>query len=196
MNHLRSLQLDQPRRRSRNIKSTHSRDQDQADQDGGDDGDAPFKDGTVLLPREDGRPHEVPDGYAVVQGENGAIILRKKRTRNLQKLGIGGFQVRRPWARVKDKEEDAPDTAEILLKDPITGVVTTGTSSAAGVAQQQPPGDQLDTMNKPKRKPQRRKPKNKLAETYPSYLQVRLTFRILLYDELEELNQHLTFQSV
>lgn len=161
MNHLRTLQLDQPRRRSRNMKN--SRDQDGDQGDGGDEGDALLKDGTILMPREDGRPPEVPDGYAVVQGENGSLILRKKRTRNLQKLGIGGFQVRRPWARVKDKEEDAPDTAEVLLKDQAA-------AAAAAAAQQQM--DQLDMMNKPKRKPQRRKPKNKLAETYPSYLQV------------------------
>ncbi len=50
-----------------------------------------------------GRLPDVPEGYALVQAENGDLLLRKKRQRNLQKLGIGGFQVRRPWARVKDK---------------------------------------------------------------------------------------------
>ena len=66
-----------------------------------------FKDGMILTPREDGRLPDVPDGYTVVQGDGGTLMLRKKRQRNLQKLGIGGFQVRRPWARVRDKEEDA-----------------------------------------------------------------------------------------
>ena len=76
------------------------------------EGDAgAFKDGMLLTPREDGRLPDVPDGYTVVQGDGGALLLRKKRQRNLQKLGIGGFQVRRPWARVRDKEEDAQDAA-------------------------------------------------------------------------------------
>ena len=34
------------------------------------------------------------------------LIVRKKRQRNLQKPGIGGLQVRRPWARVRDNEDD------------------------------------------------------------------------------------------
>lgn len=62
---------------------------------------------------------DVPEGYTVVQGENGALILRKKRQRNMQKLGIGGFKARRPRAPVKDKEEDAVDnynTAEVTLQ--------------------------------------------------------------------------------
>ena len=163
MNHLRSLQMDQPRRRVRN-KNNRNADQDAAEGDGGDEGDANLKDGTILMPREDGRPPDVPDGYTVVQGENGSLILRKKRQRNLQKLGIGGFQVRRPWARVKDKEEDANDTAEVLLKD---GASTAATATGPGGQ----PSLDLDMMNKPKRKPQRRKPKNKLVETYPTYLQ-------------------------
>ena len=76
------------------------------------DGDVgALKDGMLLTPREDGRLPDVPDGYTVVQGDGGALLLRKKRQRNLQKLGIGGFQVRRPWARVRDKEEDAQDAA-------------------------------------------------------------------------------------
>ena len=77
---------------------------DGAEGDGG-----ALKDGMLLTPREDGRLPDVPEGYTVVQGDGGALLLRKKRQRNLQKLGIGGFQVRRPWARVRDKEEDAQD---------------------------------------------------------------------------------------
>jgi hypothetical protein len=202
MNLLRSLQLDQPRRRVRGkgksqvtdaeagiwatIESVVSGGQRRPDssldgQDGdkgdgdGDDGCDLFKDGQILAPREDGRMPEVPEGYTVVQGENGVLILRKKRQRNLQKLGIGGFQVRRPWARVKDKEEDAMDTAEISLKD-VPGTSTNGVPTTTT-----PEGSIADPSGiKPKRKPQRRKPKNKLVETYPVYLQEAFFGRDLL----------------
>ncbi|XP_046637782.1 histone-lysine N-methyltransferase 2C-like isoform X5 [Daphnia pulicaria] len=180
MNHLRSLQLDQPRRRCRNKKSLESDAQDDVQGDGQED--SLFKDGTVLTPREDGRMPDVPEGYAIVQGDNGALILRKKRQRNLQKLGIGGFQVRRPWARVKDKEEDAMDnynTAEVTLqqlKETTATTPTPPTTTAATTSVDQVTAD----AGKPKRKPQRRKAKNKLAETYPTYLQEAFFGRDLL----------------
>lgn len=153
--------------------------------DGVDDGDSLFKDGTLLTPREDGRLPDVPEGYAVVQGENGALILRKKRQRNLQKLGIGGFQVRRPWARVKDKEEDALDnynTAEVTLQQ--LKEVNTSSTTPGGGSTTPTPTTTIDgaanDASKPKRKPQRRKAKNKLAETYPAYLQEAFFGRELL----------------
>jgi hypothetical protein len=65
----------------------------------------------------------------------------KKRHRNLQKLGIGGFLVRLRAPRYKDEDHDGSDLSTL-------------------------DGD------KPKRKPQRRKMKNKLVETFPIYLQV------------------------
>ena len=180
MNHLRSLQLDQPRRRCRNKKSLESDDKDEVQGDGQED--SLFKDGTVLTPREDGRMPDVPEGYAVVQGDNGALILRKKRQRNLQKLGIGGFQVRRPWARVKDKEEDAMDnynTAEVTLQQLKETTATTPTPPmTTTVATIVDPS--ANDAGKPKRKPQRRKAKNKLAETYPTYLQEAFFGRDLL----------------
>ena len=57
MNHLRSLQLDQPRRRCRNKKSLESDDKDEVQGDGQED--SLFEDGTVLTPREDGRMPDV-----------------------------------------------------------------------------------------------------------------------------------------
>ena len=73
--------------------------------DDAEDGDSLFKGRT---PRKDGRMPDVPEDYTIVQGENVALILRKKRQRNMeQKLGIGCFQV--PWAHVKDKREDTMD---------------------------------------------------------------------------------------
>ena len=54
---MRSLQLDQPRRRCRNKKSLESDDKDEVQGDGQED--SLFEDGTVLTPREDGRMPDV-----------------------------------------------------------------------------------------------------------------------------------------
>lgn len=74
----------------------------------------------------------------------------KKKQRNLQKLGIGGFLVRLRGPRFKDDDMDS-----------LEGSLIEG--------------------EKPKRKPQKRKVKNKLMETFPSYLQVRSGFFICLF---------------
>lgn len=88
-----------------------------------------------------------PEGFSICTSENGVPVLRRKRQRNLQKLGIGGFIVRLRGTR-KDKEEegDAEKSGE----------------SSMGLGM----GD-----DKPRRKPQRRKPKTKLAECFPLYMQ-------------------------
>ena len=183
MNYLRSLQMDQPRRRCRAKNKAQSLESADGDlKDDAEDGDSLFKDGTLLTPREDGRMPDVPEGYTVVQGENGALILRKKRQRNMQKLGIGGFQVRRPWARVKDKEEDAMDnynTAEVTLQQLKDTAGTTATTPTPTPTPDVDPNG-IGGGSKPKRKPQRRKAKNKLAETYPAYLQEAFFGRDLL----------------
>lgn len=67
----------------------------------------------------------------------------KKKQRNLQKLGIGGFLVRLRGPRFKDEDMDSLESGGLLLDG-----------------------------EKPKRKPQKRKTKNKLVETFPTYLQV------------------------
>ena len=99
----------------------------------GSDGQPPLltmttlKDGTVAMVarrREDGRPPDLPDGYTLVPGENGQLIVRKKRQRNLQKLGIGGFQVRRPCARVRDNQVDI-NNQQAERGDPSVTVMTT-----------------------------------------------------------------------
>lgn len=48
-----------------------------------------WKEGMEVAPREDGKPPEPPEGFTIVTTETGALVLRKKRTRNLQKLGKG-----------------------------------------------------------------------------------------------------------
>lgn len=101
-----------------------------------------LKEGMVWTPRGDQPP---PEGFSIYTTENGIPILRRKRQRNLQKLGIGGFIVRIRGTR-KDKEEDG---------DP------------------EKPSDSVVGVNddKPRRKPQRRKPKTKLSECFPLYMQ-------------------------
>ncbi|KAG8236510.1 hypothetical protein J437_LFUL012796, partial [Ladona fulva] len=130
----------------------------------------PLKDGAIVTPRQDGRPPEAPEGFTIVTSENGVMILRKKRQRNLQKLGIGGFVARLRGTR-KDKDDEAAVEGE-------GGTAAGGSGSAASTPTGTPasgtPGISTPDgkEDKPtKRKPQRRKPKNKLMESYPSYLQ-------------------------
>ncbi|XP_011303059.1 histone-lysine N-methyltransferase 2C isoform X3 [Fopius arisanus] len=87
-----------------------------------------------------------PEGYSLYTTENGISVLRRKRQRNLQKLGIGGFVVRLRGTR-KDKEhEGEPDK-------PLEGTAMTL-------------GD-----DKPRKKGQRKKQQPKLAESFPLYMQ-------------------------
>lgn len=86
-----------------------------------------------------------PEGFSICTSEGGLPVLRRKRQRNLQKLGIGGFSVRLRTRKDKEEEGDAEKPGE---------------SSIIGM------GD-----DKPRRKPQRRKPKPKLAEYFPIYMQ-------------------------
>lgn len=88
-----------------------------------------------------------PEGFSLFTTETGSVVLRKKRQRNLQKLGIGGFSVRNRQVRTKDED------------------VTSSHISAEDAK---------------KKKPNRRKQKNKLIETYPVYLQDAFFGRSLL----------------
>lgn len=102
-----------------------------------------LKEGMVWTPRGDQPP---PEGFSIYTTENGVPVLRRKRQRNLQKLGIGGFVVRLRGTR-KDKEEEGE------LEKPETNIVAT------------------IGEDKPRRKVQRRKPKTKLSECFPLYMQ-------------------------
>uniref|UniRef100_A0A182SM76 PHD-type domain-containing protein n=1 Tax=Anopheles maculatus TaxID=74869 RepID=A0A182SM76_9DIPT len=119
-----------------------------------------YKDGMVW---NDPTP---PEGFALFTTENGTVVLRKKRQRNLQKLGIGGFFVRNRGIRPKDGK-DEEDLVDGLAED--GGTTPDGLSGAAGGA-----------ITKPKKKPIRRKPKSKLIEIYPSILQDAFFGRTLL----------------
>lgn len=107
-----------------------------------------YKDGMLWSGTE-----PAPDGFTLGTSETGQVVLRKKRQRNLQKLGIGGFSVRNRAVRSNSKN-DGDELTTSLDQEP---------------AQQIPSSQQSD--GKQKKKPVRRKQKSKLIETYPAYLQ-------------------------
>lgn len=107
-----------------------------------------LKEGMVWTPRGDQPP---PEGFSIYTTENGVPVLRRKRQRNLQKLGIGGFLVRLRGTR-KDKDDDIVEAE--------TKPTIEGTTSSLTI-----------TDEKPRRKVQRRKPKTKLSECFPQYMQ-------------------------
>ncbi|XP_076251798.1 uncharacterized protein LOC143191021 isoform X3 [Rhynchophorus ferrugineus] len=112
-----------------------------------------YKEGMIWT-KEDGSP---PEGFTIFTLENGISVLRRKRQRNLQKLGIGGFLVRMRGLRTGQDNDDI---------DTLPGQTTpTSLDSPMPLASVSSDGD------KPKKKPIRRKMKSKLSETFPPYLQ-------------------------
>ncbi|XP_075971400.1 uncharacterized protein LOC142973507 isoform X2 [Anticarsia gemmatalis] len=103
-------------------------------------GSTNFKEGILWNVANDGPP---PEGFTIYTTETGLTVLRRKRQRNLNKLGIGGFIVRQRQTTVKAQAEDDKDG---------DGTQASGESPSN------------------KRKP-RRKPRSKLMEQFPSYMQ-------------------------
>merc|ERR1712050_618757 len=68
------------------------------------------KDGDLVKPLPDGRPPEAPDGFTAVCKDNGLMVLRKRRYRDLKKVGIGGFKAKQRTPSRKPKDE--PETPE------------------------------------------------------------------------------------
>ena len=56
-----------------------------------------YKEGMVVPPREDGRPPEPPEGFTIHTTESGVMVLRRKRQRNLQKLGKLEMDIMMCW---------------------------------------------------------------------------------------------------
>lgn len=100
-----------------------------------------YKDGMVW-DRTDSSP---PEGFTLCTTDNGTVVLRKKRQRNLQKLGIGGFTVRNRTGR-KDGKDDMDDALDGNMQ-------------------------MLNDNSDKKKKVIRKKVKSKISETYPAYLQ-------------------------
>ncbi|XP_075153857.1 lost PHDs of trr isoform X2 [Haematobia irritans] len=105
-----------------------------------------FKDGMVWF-GEDGSQ---PEGFSISTNEEGVNILRKKRQRNLQKLGIGGFNV-----RIRGVRKENEDIYMGTLENP-------------------------SLTDEKKKKIIKKKLKSKLSESYPAYLQEAFFGKTLL----------------
>merc|ERR1712223_1371040 len=54
-------------------------------------GSSGHKDGEIVRPLPDGSAPDPPEGFTIVVKDNGLMVLRKRRYRDLKKVGIGGF---------------------------------------------------------------------------------------------------------
>lgn len=77
-----------------------------------------YKEGILWNAANDGPP---PEGFTLYTTETGLTVLRRKRQRNLNKLGIGGFVVRQRQATIKaqadeDKEGDGTQASGGKIK--------------------------------------------------------------------------------
>lgn len=68
-----------------------------------------YKDGMIW----EGGENTLPEGFSISTNDDGVHVLRKKRQRNLQKLGIGGFSVRN--RSLKKDNDDAGDQMNSIL---------------------------------------------------------------------------------
>ncbi|KAK9512092.1 hypothetical protein O3M35_000594 [Rhynocoris fuscipes] len=146
--------------------------------------DTVFKDGMIWGSKENGPVPSPPEGFSLITTESGVVVLKRKKMRNLQKLGIGGFSaVKMRSSRFKDDEEGGASTGGT------SGIATTpGTGFGLGASQQ-------FTEEKPRRKPRWTKKRCKLAEHYPSFLQEAFFGRELLDTTKESTAQELESSS-
>ena len=49
---------------------------------------------------------DAPEGFSIVLKDNGLMVLKKKRYRDLKKVGIGGFQAKTRMLNKKNSKED------------------------------------------------------------------------------------------
>ncbi|XP_017868663.1 PREDICTED: histone-lysine N-methyltransferase 2C [Drosophila arizonae] len=71
-----------------------------------------YKDGMIW----DRTETAIPEGFSISTNDDGVHVLRKKRQRNLQKLGIGGFSVRNR-ALKKDNDDTMDQLNAMLVAD-------------------------------------------------------------------------------
>ncbi|XP_024080404.1 histone-lysine N-methyltransferase 2D-like isoform X6 [Cimex lectularius] len=65
-----------------------------------------YKDGMIWGSKDSGPVLSPPEGFSLYTKESGVVVLKRKKQRNLQKLGIGGFSaVKMRSSRFKDDEE-------------------------------------------------------------------------------------------
>merc|ERR1712083_350689 len=64
------------------------------------------KDGEIVRPLPDGTAPDPPEGFTIVVKDNGLMVLRKRRYRDLKKVGIGGFLAKTRTPKQMTKKED------------------------------------------------------------------------------------------
>lgn len=65
------------------------------------------KDGDIVRPLADGSAPDPPEGFTIVVKDNGLMVLRKKRYRDLKKVGIGGFLAKTRTPKTSTKKDAA-----------------------------------------------------------------------------------------
>ena len=124
MQHLKSLTIEKDRvRRKRRLGpdmfnsldplgGSHDNSLEGDDDDEDDDKPMPssvvqshHKDGDVVRPLADGSAPDAPEGFTIVVKDNGLMVLRKKRYRDLKKVGIGGFLAKTRTPKTSNKKE-------------------------------------------------------------------------------------------
>ena len=129
MQHLKSLTIEKDKiRRKRRMDamgmmgmdpmggSSHDNSLEGDDEDDDDPpvmvaGSSGHKDGEIVRPLPDGSAPDPPEGFTIVVKDNGLMVLRKRRYRDLKKVGIGGFlaKTRTPKQMTKKEEEGGED---------------------------------------------------------------------------------------
>ena len=129
MQHLKSLTIEKDKiRRKRRMDamgmmgmdpmggSSHDNSLEGDDEDDDDPpvivaGSSGHKDGEIVRPLPDGSAPDPPEGFTIVVKDNGLMVLRKRRYRDLKKVGIGGFlaKTRTPKQMTKKEEENGED---------------------------------------------------------------------------------------
>ncbi|KAL7737445.1 hypothetical protein ACLKA6_007587 [Drosophila palustris] len=99
-----------------------------------------YKDGMIW----DRGESALPEGFAISTNDDGVHVLRKKRQRNLQKLGIGGFSVRNRG--LKKDNEDTVDQLNAVLVEAFFGKPLL--ESGDVVAYDSESSDEIDTTMK------------------------------------------------
>lgn len=62
-----------------------------------------------MRPLADGSAPEPPEGFTIVVKDNGLMVLRKKRYRDLKKVGIGGFLAKTRTPKGSNKKGENPE---------------------------------------------------------------------------------------
>ncbi|ALC42621.1 Lpt [Drosophila busckii] len=113
LNMIKSLSTEIKRKRKMRQTLIHANKDGQMDANLADESPGEvFKDGMIWEKTDT----SLPEGFSISTNDDGVHILRKKRQRNLQKLGIGGFSVRNR-ALKKDNDETVDQLNAMLTVD-------------------------------------------------------------------------------